>query len=488
VMQQREQLETRLLELQGDTVALRERERATIYETNLALYDQITALQDSQAAAAAAAQAEADLADQRNRALQDAERATDSAFASVQRAIQAEAQAAQVVLTSAFDAQMNSIERAKTAANAARDAASETLKSAKRIFDFLSEQIADLRGSVGAGMSAAAGRAFIAQATVAARATGTLPDADALAQAVAAARGDLDSTRFGNAFEQRRATLLLANSLSALQQFSGEQLTTAERALQVAEDELNELKESAKRARDLLTQQLDAIRDNANQQMAAAQSQLDALRGIDSSVLTVAQSLQQLAASIAAEAQARAAARSSSGASNPSVGDVPSNSAPGVNSAYNHPSGVQVNASDAALIAAAKVVYQSATGGVSTAQFDSAQAAVGGDIYQATGWNGDPASFRAKWGFAAGGLHTGGLRMVGELGPEIEVTGPARYYSTSQTQSMLGGGTAVADELRQLREENRAQARALVQLQSRMTRLLERWDGDGLPEERAVAA
>jgi hypothetical protein len=28
----------------------------------------------------------------------------------------------------------------------------------------------------------------------------------------------------------------------------------------------------------------------------------------------------------------------------------------------------------------------------------------------------------------------------------------------------------------------------LVGLQSRMTRLLERWDGDGLPEERTVSA
>jgi len=38
-----------------------------------------------------------------------------------------------------------------------------------------------------------------------------------------------------------------------------------------------------------------------------------------------------------------------------------------------------------------------------------------------------------------------------------------------------------------LREENKVQMRALVSLQNRMTKLLERWDGDGLPEERAVA-
>lgn len=57
VMQQRYELENKLLELQGDTLALRERERAKIYETNKALFDQITALEDKKAADEAAAEA-----------------------------------------------------------------------------------------------------------------------------------------------------------------------------------------------------------------------------------------------------------------------------------------------------------------------------------------------------------------------------------------------------------------------------------------------
>jgi len=40
-------------------------------------------------------------------------------------------------------------------------------------------------------------------------------------------------------------------------------------------------------------------------------------------------------------------------------------------------------------------------------------------------------------GFAEGGQHTGGLRLVGEKGPELEVTGPARYWSAAQTARML---------------------------------------------------
>lgn len=42
-------------------------------------------------------------------------------------------------------------------------------------------------------------------------------------------------------------------------------------------------------------------------------------------------------------------------------------------------------------------------------------------------------------GFAAGGYHTGGLRIVGENGPELEATGAARYYSATKTRDMLGG-------------------------------------------------
>jgi hypothetical protein len=63
--------------------------------------------------------------------------------------------------------------------------------------------------------------------------------------------------------------------------------------------------------------------------------------------------------------------------------------------------------------------------------------------------------------FANGGMHSGGIRLVGENGPELEVTGSARYYSASQTQSMLN--SEIVAEIRALREEVsllRAEARA----------------------------
>jgi phage-related minor tail protein len=58
--------------------------------------------------------------------------------------------------------------------------------------------------------------------------------------------------------------------------------------------------------------------------------------------------------------------------------------------------------------------------------------------------------------FAAGGWHPGGMRLVGEEGPEIETTGPARYFSAKDTARMMGGGNdseAICAELRALRQE-----------------------------------
>jgi hypothetical protein len=69
-------------------------------------------------------------------------------------------------------------------------------------------------------------------------------------------------------------------------------------------------------------------------------------------------------------------------------------------------------------------------------------------------------------GFASGGFHAGGLRLVGERGPEIEATGAARIYSASQTQRMLGGGNGdVLQELKGLRNEVSNMRRENTQLQ-----------------------
>lgn len=43
-------------------------------------------------------------------------------------------------------------------------------------------------------------------------------------------------------------------------------------------------------------------------------------------------------------------------------------------------------------------------------------------------------------GFASGGSHTGGVRMVGERGPELEFTGPSQILDAQATRRALGSG------------------------------------------------
>lgn len=46
----------------------------------------------------------------------------------------------------------------------------------------------------------------------------------------------------------------------------------------------------------------------------------------------------------------------------------------------------------------------------------------------------------ALLGFAGGGDHGGGWRVVGEKGPELEATGPSRIFTADQTRDILSGG------------------------------------------------
>ena len=87
--------------------------------------------------------------------------------------------------------------------------------------------------------------------------------------------------------------------------------------------------------------------------------------------------------------------------------------------------------------------------------------------------------------FANGGIHSGGLRLVGENGPELEATGPSRIYNSNQLGNMLNHG-ATADEVKALREEMKVAMYQIAKNTGKNYDLMNRWDGDGLPPERIV--
>lgn len=84
--------------------------------------------------------------------------------------------------------------------------------------------------------------------------------------------------------------------------------------------------------------------------------------------------------------------------------------------------------------------------------------------------------------FATGGDFGGGLRLVGENGPELEVTGPSRIFNASQTRSIFSGGGSnnngeVVNAIRELKTELsnlRIETRATASNTSKLAKLADR--------------
>jgi hypothetical protein len=82
--------------------------------------------------------------------------------------------------------------------------------------------------------------------------------------------------------------------------------------------------------------------------------------------------------------------------------------------------------------------------------------------------------------FARGGRHFGGLRIVGENGPELEYTGASQIYNARQTRDMLSGAAgdpAHAEDLRRLLLE-------VVKNTKRTSDIARKHDVDGMPPVR----
>lgn len=89
--------------------------------------------------------------------------------------------------------------------------------------------------------------------------------------------------------------------------------------------------------------------------------------------------------------------------------------------------------------------------------------------------------------FASGGMFGGGLRIVGENGPELEATGASRIISNQEIISRFGAGSgneALVSEIKALRAELRAANVSIAVNTNRTAKVLERFDGNGMPEVR----
>lgn len=84
--------------------------------------------------------------------------------------------------------------------------------------------------------------------------------------------------------------------------------------------------------------------------------------------------------------------------------------------------------------------------------------------------------------FASGGYHSGGLRIVGENGPELEATGPSRIIPNNKIS--VGGDSELRREVAEMRTDLKT---ALVQIAKNTRKssdTLNKFDYQGLPDSR----
>lgn len=299
---------------------------------------------------------------------------------------------------------------------------------ARAIFDMASSAARELRNEVPSTLeyTAAQSNSFIDQALAGLRATGALPEADSLRLAIDGARGGLSMDNYASVAEYERDKLILAGKLGEIGDTAGVQLSFAEQQVQLLEQQ-----------RDFWRKQLDAMRDDTL-----------LFASIDEGVTALADAMR---AEQAAKAAIEAAQKPSTGGGRGVFGG--GGGGPGRTPG-------QIAAEAEALRGKdwwGKGDWSRLLG----YRLDAAA--------KATGISPDDlAKYLAKRGmdtrggiimprYAAGGMHPGGLRVVGERGWELEATGPSRIWNQQQLhQALTGGGSndaELADLLRQVLRE-----------------------------------
>jgi len=196
----------------------------------------------AQKAAETAADAAKTAADEAARALEDAkQKAKDAALANFEAAVAREQEYWQRIVTDS-----------QAAVQAISSILTPLKQSAKELF-----------GSIDTAqqMQAAAGMVYIEQALASVRGGAKLSSFDGLSDAVTAARGGITSGRYASQFERDRDALVLANQLSQIAGYGDAQLSTEERQLKNSQEQLERLDKTLTYWRDLLEgndKQIDA--------------------------------------------------------------------------------------------------------------------------------------------------------------------------------------------------------------------------------------
>lgn len=331
----------------------------------------------------------------------------------------------------AFATLQRSVNAQKTSINDMIATARESASDLTSISNALGNAMKALRGDSDEAvkMLRAQAQATVVSALAIAKAGGSLSGFEGLEDALSVI-SDNDTSLYSSLEDFNREQGRNANLVAELNGLTGKQLTASDKTIKALEDQLKGLDE----------------------QLLFAQSQLDALNGVDNSVKSVAQAIADMNAAVVA------AISTISGKSTPANAgilvdsiykDILGRDADTGGKQYwvdqlssgalNNQNIVGAITNAAAIEAAYKAAgiamnegaaywaSQLTTGALSLSQLQEA-------VKNAARSNGPVPAY------ASGGMHAGGIRLVGERGPELEVTGPSRIFSASKTAAMLNGG------------------------------------------------
>ncbi|HFL2185790.1 TPA: hypothetical protein ACG3DQ_000769 [Pseudomonas putida] len=337
--------------------------------------------------------------------------AVNAALGSVQRAVNAQ----KTAITEAYNAQIASL-------NDMSQTAQQSVSDLTSVGSSLSSALKSLRGDSddAVKMLRAQAMATLNSALATVRAGKSLAGITGLDDALAVvSQNTTDAYASLEAYNRDQGRT--ANIVSQLEAANGKQLTTAEKSVQSLQTRI----EQAKKSYDLQIAQYDA-------QLSLAQAQIDALNGVDNSVVSVAVAVEHLSQAVSAALSVKddGAAKLNTYENNAAI----------VRAVYRSVLGREAEAGGLANWTGAL------SGGLLT--YDELVQAI------ATAGKANGETIRIP-GFATGGSFGGGIRLVGERGPELEVTGPSRIYNANQTAAMLNGGQGdvTAAEVRELRAE-----------------------------------
>jgi hypothetical protein len=177
---------------------------------------------------------------------------------------------------------------ASTALQATIDGVNDRVSKMAALTDRLKSAQNDFITSTEGGMSRAEAGAQLAAAILIARSGGPLPAADSLDAALTVI-SQTNSTQAKSYVEQLREFDKQAAQVKVLSDLSGGQLTAQQQALQIAQNQLTQLKAN----HDVEGQSLDAM-------LAQAKAQVDAINGVNTSVLSVVGALAAFNAAVVA--------------------------------------------------------------------------------------------------------------------------------------------------------------------------------------------